>query len=152
MASGDVLKTIGEVDNSSEIGKISSFGHETVDPLKYLVCEGTDVSRITYAKLFEKIGESFGAGDGSTTFGLPNLIDQFLRGTDGIRVIGDAQLDEVKPHAHSIQMYGIGGGTGTGVAYTGGGANYGTRSSYENTGAETRPKNIAVKFYIRYEG
>ena len=173
MASGDIIKTIGSAD--AEIGKITAFGHETVDPLKYLVCEGTDVSRVTYAKLFEKIGESFGAGDGSTTFGLPNLIDQFLRGNSGTRVIGNEQGEGTAKnglggsgttgsagyHRHavgskpSITNSGTTGSAGGGIAIYSGYEPAHTHSvslSISSSDAETRPKNIAVKFYIRYEG
>lgn len=177
MASGDVIKTIGEVDIGaaleSEIGKISSFGHEAADPLKYLVCEGGDVSRATYAKLFAKIGESFGVGDGSTTFGLPNLIDQFLRGKSGTRVIGNEQgsmtgtpanpfvAGSDGDHTHSVPYSDSTLGTDGSASYVNmysGSHGYYTSGSGTHThpisggDAETRPKNIAVKFYIRYEG
>ncbi len=42
-------------------------------PDGYLLCDGSEVSRTTYAALFSVIGEAFGNGDGSTTFNLPNL-------------------------------------------------------------------------------
>jgi len=42
-------------------------------PLKWLICDGTDIDRSTYADLFAVIGETFGAGDGSTTFRLPDF-------------------------------------------------------------------------------
>jgi hypothetical protein len=44
-----------------------------VAPDGWLLCEGDDVSRTTYAALFAKIGTTFGVGDGTTTFGLPDL-------------------------------------------------------------------------------
>lgn len=46
----------------------------------FLVCDGSAVSRTDYAKLFEVIGTTFGAGDGSTTFLLPDLRAKFVRG------------------------------------------------------------------------
>ena len=49
---------------------ISSAGSST--PTGYLYCNGSAVSRTTYAKLFSAIGTTYGAGDGSTTFNLPN--------------------------------------------------------------------------------
>jgi len=42
-------------------------------PGGWLLCEGDDVSRTTYAALFAEIGTTFGSGDGTTTFGLPDL-------------------------------------------------------------------------------
>ena len=44
-------------------------------PSGFLECDGTAVSRSTYSALFGIIGTTYGAGDGSTTFGLPNLAD-----------------------------------------------------------------------------
>jgi hypothetical protein len=42
-------------------------------PTRWLLCDGSNVSRGTYAQLFRAIGITYGAGDGSTTFTLPNL-------------------------------------------------------------------------------
>lgn len=159
MASGDVVKTIGEVNFDSEIGKISSFGHEAADPTKFIPCEGGEYSRTTYAKLFAKIGTAFGAGDGSTTFNVPDLRGQFLRGLDsgaGVdpgRVLGSSQEDDNKDHSHSsndakIKTGGYNAGGIISSLWFGGTVQSGTSSS----GTESRPKNIAVKFYIRYEG
>ena len=49
-------------------------------PDGWLVCNGSAVSRTTYADLFAAIGTTFGAGDGSTTFKLPDYQGDFLRG------------------------------------------------------------------------
>lgn len=49
-------------------------------PEGYLICDGSAVSRTEYADLFAEIGTTFGAGDGSTTFSLPNLQAAFIRG------------------------------------------------------------------------
>ena len=50
-------------------------------PDGYLLCNGSAISRTTYAALFAAIGTAFGSGDGSTTFNLPNLIDKFIEGS-----------------------------------------------------------------------
>jgi microcystin-dependent protein len=63
-------------------GMISAFGG-AVAPTGYLLCDGSAVSRTTYAALFSVIGTNYGAGDGSSTFNLPDLRGQFLRGVDG---------------------------------------------------------------------
>lgn len=66
-------------------------------PTGWLKCNGAAISRTTYARLFAAIGTQYGAGNGSTTFGLPDLRGEFLRGWDdgrGVdtgRVIGSAQ-------------------------------------------------------------
>ena len=61
-------------------GEIKWFAFNTV-PDGYIICNGAKVSRTTYADLFAAIGTSFGNGDGSTTFTLPNLIDRFAQGS-----------------------------------------------------------------------
>jgi microcystin-dependent protein len=54
------------------IGEIKAYAGSVV-PLNHLLCDGSAVSRSVYAKLFAVIGTAFGAGDGSTTFNLPDL-------------------------------------------------------------------------------
>ena len=66
----------------------------------YIYCDGAEVSRVTFADLFAVIGISHGAGNGTTTFNVPDMRDNFARGTDngrGVdvgRIFGSAQLDE----------------------------------------------------------
>lgn len=55
----------------------------TSAPTGYLMCNGSAVSRTTYADLFAAIGTAHGTGDGSTTFNLPDYRGRFLRGLDG---------------------------------------------------------------------
>jgi microcystin-dependent protein len=63
------------------VGTIQAFAGAAI-PTGYLVCDGTAVSRTTYAKLFAKIGTSHGAGDGSSTFNLPDLCGRAIIGRD----------------------------------------------------------------------
>ena len=51
-------------------------------PAGYLECNGTNISRTTYASLFAALGTVYGVGDGSTTFALPDYRGRFLRGWD----------------------------------------------------------------------
>jgi len=60
-------------------GLISAFGGDT-PPTGFLMCDGSLISRATYATLFSVIGTNYGVGDGSTTFGLPDLIRRFPLG------------------------------------------------------------------------
>jgi len=55
----------------------------TTAPYGYLICDGRAVSRTDYADLFLMIGTTYGIGDGSTTFNLPDYRGRFLRGVDG---------------------------------------------------------------------
>ena len=63
------------------IGAIIPYGSSTA-PAGWLVCDGSAVSRTTYAELFTAIGTSYGVGDGSTTFNLPNLKGRVAVGQD----------------------------------------------------------------------
>ncbi|CAF4436882.1 unnamed protein product, partial [Rotaria sp. Silwood2] len=61
------------------VGTIVSFGGQVL-PSRWLWCNGSAISRTTYSDLYAAIGDSFGAGDGSDTFNLPNLVDKFPLG------------------------------------------------------------------------
>ena len=65
---------------SSTIGEVTAFSKDT-NPAGYLLCDGRAVSRTQYAALFAEIGTKYGAGDGSTTFNLPNLVNRFVEGS-----------------------------------------------------------------------
>lgn len=82
--------------NSGAItGKIEWFAFNEA-PDGYLVCNGATVSRETYADLFAKIGTTFGSGDGSTTFTLPNLIDKFAQGSTTVGTVKSAGLPNIE--------------------------------------------------------
>lgn len=53
-------------------------------PTGYLLCDGTAVSRMTYSALFSAIGTTYGTGDGSTTFNLPDLRGRVVAGKDNM--------------------------------------------------------------------
>ena len=61
------------------VGSVFWLAAQTA-PEGYLICDGSAVSRTEYADLFAAIGTTFGTGDGSTTFALPNLQEAFIRG------------------------------------------------------------------------
>jgi hypothetical protein len=63
-------------------GAIVAYGGKIAPP-GWLVCDGAQVSRAEYSKLYEIIGNAFGEGDGSSTFHLPDLRGRFLRGVSG---------------------------------------------------------------------
>ena len=63
------------------VGSIDYFAMAT-PPAGYLKADGTAVGRETYPGLFAAIGTTFGSGDGSTTFNLPDLIDRFAQGNN----------------------------------------------------------------------
>ena len=79
----------------------------TTVPSGYVKCNGAAVSRTTYADLFSTIGTAFGAGDGSTTFNVPDLRGEFVRGWDDSRGVDSgrsfatSQADQNKSHNHT---------------------------------------------------
>lgn len=76
-------------------GSIIAFAGNAL-PAGYLLCDGSKVSRTTYKKLFNVIGTTYGAGDGTTTFTLPNLIDRFLEGSSAAGKYREAGLPNIK--------------------------------------------------------
>jgi hypothetical protein len=72
-------------------------------PTNFLACNGAAVSRATYSALFAVIGETYGAGDGSTTFNLPTFNDgRFMRPTGGNAAAqGALQTEMIGPHTHN---------------------------------------------------
>ena len=71
---------IGDTAGSGvPIGTIIPFAGNSI-PQGYLLCDGSAISRTNYASLFAVIGTIYGAGDGNTTFKLPNLLDKTIRG------------------------------------------------------------------------
>ena len=82
---------IGNADNASQTptGLINPYAGSTA-PTGWLLCNGLSVSRTTYASLFSVISTAYGAGDGSTTFGLPNLKGRLPVGLDSTQTEFDA--------------------------------------------------------------
>lgn len=172
--------TKGYVDGltGSPAGIIAPFAG-TSAPSGWLACQGQAISRTTYATLFAAIGTTWGAGDGSTTFNLPDLRGMFVRGT-GTNATGSSSgavgpsvgayaTDTYLNHSHAVTDSGhthnydkpnttataVGG---SGSAYFNGGfASTATSSATTgltvNTsttgGTETKPKNYGVLYIIK---
>ena len=130
----------------------------TTTPAGYLHCNGGAISRRAYAPLHRAIGTRFGAGNGSTTFNIPDFRGTFLRGWDngrGLdsgRLFGSYQADDFKAHTHRIRKRGsTGSWNQAGVTEGDAADRYFSYPATETVGgAETRPKNVAVNFYIKY--
>ncbi|MAH07776.1 hypothetical protein CMI38_06020 [Candidatus Pacearchaeota archaeon] len=76
------MTNLQDFTNRSEVGAIKPWGKSTA-PVGYLLCDGTAVSRTTYADLFAIISTTYGAGNGSTTFNVPDLQGKMPQGYDG---------------------------------------------------------------------
>ena len=70
------------VTSGAAVGSIALFAGAAI-PEGYLLCDGAALSRTVYAELFSAIGTTWGEGDGSTTFNLPDFSGKFIRGTGG---------------------------------------------------------------------
>ena len=140
------------IGGSTPTGAIEVFAMTTA-PTGWLKCDGAAVSRTTYAALFAAIGTTFGVGDGATTFNLPDLRGEFVRGWDdsrGVdsgRTFGSAQADELRAHAHTYQSPVAGSSdSGGAVGSIQRNPSYATGTA---GGVETRPRNIALMYCIK---
>ncbi|MGI9159594.1 MAG: phage tail protein, partial [Saprospiraceae bacterium] len=148
--------------NSELIGSVAMFAMNT-PPTGWFKCNGAAISRATYAALFAKVGTTFGAGNGSTTFNLPDLRGEFVRGWDdgrGLdpgRVFGSAQAQSMEAHNHPLYMQTNGGINNNGSSpYATTLANNNdssTTSTLTQAGGsgETRPRNIAMLYAIKWQ-
>lgn len=144
------------------VGQVCFFGMATA-PDGFLYCDGSAISRTTYTSLFTAIGTLYGTGDGSTTFNLPDLRGEFIRGWDdgrGVdsgRVFGANQAADNAPHSHGVSdpghahTYPNGGISGGGAPVLSNGVGYNSSTSaaltgisIKSSGAEGRPRNIAM--------
>ncbi|CDZ29419.1 Hypothetical protein NGAL_HAMBI490_42850 [Neorhizobium galegae bv. officinalis] len=146
-------------------GAIAPFAMVT-PPAGWMKCNGAAVSRSTYAALFTAIGTSWGVGNGTTTFNVPDLRGYFLRGLDdgrGVdtgRAFGTAQEDAMQGHRHDMlgsETPTSAGGSGNAAPQYRTGSSATTRDPVTDgvngtprTAAETRPKNIALPFFIKF--
>lgn len=145
--------------NTELIGSVSAFGKNT-PPTNWLKCNGAAVSRTSYDLLFDKIGTTFGAGNGSTTFNLPDLRGEFIRGWDdgrGVdsgRAFGSTQADDFESHTHAFAGNGVWiDNPGTWIA-NGGGSNINLTqlaATAATGGTETRPRNVAMLYCIKFK-
>lgn len=105
----------GQLAAGVPVGTILTFGAST-PPSGFLECNGSAISRSTYASLFSILSTTHGAGDGSSTFNLPDLRGQFVRGwdnnagVDASRTFGSTQTDQNKNHTHTTDSVTLTGG------------------------------------------
>src|SRR6478736_3109040 len=104
---GSGMRWDNDAIDTNNIAEVAYFASSTA-PTGWLKANGAAISRTTYAKLFAAIGSTYGAGDGSTTFNLPDLRGEFLRalddgrGVDTSRALGSAQAGQNLSHAHTV--------------------------------------------------
>lgn len=159
---------------------VVAFYPKTTAPTGWLKANGAAISRTTYSALFAAIGTAFGEGDGSTTFNIPDLRGEFIRGLDDGRGVDTGRTLSNTPqagqnkshshtgtaasagaHTHSIASkvpdgggyYGVGSISGLPddpYATASAGAHTHTLTINTDGGTETRPRNIALLACIKY--
>lgn len=93
----------GTLYADAPLGTILAFGG-TSAPAGWMICQGQAISRTTYAKLFAIIGTAFGSGDGSTTFNIPDLRGEFLRGAGTNSHSGQGNGGSVGTHQNATTI------------------------------------------------
>ena len=159
-------------------GVILPYGASSA-PTGFLICNGNAENRSTYSALFAVIGTSFGAGNGSSTFNLPDCRGKFLRGFDngagndpdassrtGGDAVGSTQGHAFAAHTHAVNYSDLNPSGTTSVdtanegwPYNAGGDSWANQGETDtgrsvttvSTGSnETRPINVAVQYIIKY--
>lgn len=155
------------------VGSIIPYGASKT-PAGYLLCNGSTVNRTTYSALFAAIGTTWGSGDGSTTFALPNITDktlwgnatagttkaaglpniygqaQFSSGATGSRHSGFRGASGAMSASNALENLNYPGSTGTSVygtltlSATNSNAIYGKSSTVQ-------PPAVTVRFIIKYK-
>lgn len=149
-----------------------AFGEGSI-PAGWLICNGAAVSRTTYAALFTAIGTTFGVGNGTTTFNVPDLRGRVIAGKDDMggsaaNVITDSDADtlggthgtethtltvaELPAHAHSVQRASSTGGGNTVFAesavITNGNVSTTVSGPINNTGSGTGHNNVQPTIFL----
>jgi microcystin-dependent protein len=119
---GDTLN----VTSGFKVGDMKEVAYNGTIEDGWLLCDGAAVSRTTYAKLFAVIGTTYGVGNGSTTFNLPNRIDNVAQGSATAGTVKRAGLPNII--GSFVLRYGCNNGEFAGANYTTPGVNLTTAS------------------------
>lgn len=159
VTAGESVDYLTEASNNP-VGTVITMAANSA-PNGYLLCNGAAVSRTTYAALFAKIGTTYGSGDGSTTFNLPDSIDRFIQGSGTAGTVKNAGLPNITggfqtlyPGTPVTGAFYVGSGTGNGDG--GSGATIGivldaSRSSgIYGASTTVQPPALTMRYYIKY--
>ena len=153
---------------TSMVGMITSFSMTTDSDWRatnrWLICDGSAISRTTYSDLFSVVSTTWGVGDGSSTFNLPDLRGAFLRGSGTGTINGRNKAggsvglfteDQFETHKHGSGNinYGQDVWVATRNFTVSGGTLYFNTSDPKSParhGSETFPYNASVQFCIKY--
>lgn len=146
------------LQNASPTGIISAFAGISADvPEGWLLCDGREVSRTEYARLFNVIGVTYGEGNGSTTFNIPDLRGCFPLGLSTSYMLGQTggetshilTTNEMPSHTHTQNSHNHSvtvnsGGSHTHTATTSSNGLHSHSGTTASAGAHTHPQNAAT--------
>lgn len=150
LAAGVILASNLGNAGTCATGSIVMFAASSA-PSGWIICDGSAVSRTTYATLFSTIGTTFGVGDGSTTFNLPNFQGNvpvgFKTGDTNFGTLGQTggevthllTITEMPSHAHGLSLNGSGGAA---FSVTAPGVNGSTSNSTGSNGGGGAHNNL----------
>ena len=153
------------------VGCVQAYAGNTL-PNGWLLCDGSAVSRTQYSRLFGVIGTTYGSGDGTDTFNLPDLVDKFIQGNSVAGTEHSAGLPnitgklQVKTNSggyyagfYSFDAFYGTGGVGNNMATAGGemsGTNVTTNfdasrsSSIYGNSSTVQPPSVTMRYIIKY--
>lgn len=157
----DLVGAVNEINSKPSgtelTGVVKMFAGSTA-PNGYLICDGSAVSRETYSDLFDVIGTTYGSGDESTTFNLPNLKGKVVTGVDVndtyFNTLGKTggnksislNMNNLPYHKLSILVAG-GSDAPAGLNYSTGGGSWNSNFS-EEIGANQQPINVLQPYMV----
>ena len=145
-------------------GTVVAFAANSTPTGGFLLCNGANVSRTTYANLFAAIGTLYGTGDGSSTFALPNLTDKFIQGSGTSGTSKSAGLPNItgwfrelrgdsEPTAggaFSITSRDTRSSDGNGTSTAQADFNASRSSSVYGASTTVQPPSVTMRYYVKY--
>jgi len=165
--SGDTNSSFVPAGFGVPTGSLTAFAATTA-PSGWVECDGRAINRSANSNLFNVIGTTFGNGDGSTTFNVPDLRGEFVRGWDdgrGVdtnRSFGSSQQDQIQKITGQFGSEKAGYSSSSGAFARSGsqrcgdglGGTFNNSVNFDSSrvvrsGDETRPRNIALMYIIK---
>lgn len=152
-------------NNMIPTGIVQAFAGSNT-PQGWLLCDGSAVSRTDYADLYAVIGDTYGAGDGTSTFNVPNLTDKFIEGSATSGTEHSAGLPNITGDVSGLEIKGWRGTSGgafsltKGTGYCEGSGtveainviNFNAQNSNSIYGNSTtvQPPSVTMRYIIKY--